>query len=158
MNFVTSDPALLPLVERYLDTADQDLLVPVLTELGADVANRLAALADTADKNKPTLEHFDRDGKRVDKITYHPSYIELSQAAYETYGLSALSHRGVHGWEKTPPHWAKHAMSYVFVQAEFGLACPVSMTDAAARTLRKFGDPELFSPYIDGLTSTDADT
>jgi acyl-CoA dehydrogenase len=44
------------------------------------------------------------------------------------------------------------------VQAEFGLACPVSMTDAAARTLRKFGDPKLFGAYIDGLTSTDAET
>ncbi|MFL4476621.1 acyl-CoA dehydrogenase family protein, partial [Paeniglutamicibacter sp. MACA_103] len=57
-----------------------------------------------------------------------------------------------------PPHLAKYAMSYVFVQAEFGLACPVSMTDAAARTLRKFGDPKLFGAYIDGLTSTDAET
>ncbi|WP_286166717.1 acyl-CoA dehydrogenase family protein [Arthrobacter sp. AQ5-05] len=158
MNFATSDPALLPLIERYLGPEDREKLVPVLTELGRDVAERLAPLADIADKNKPTLEHFDRDGKRVDKITYHPSYIELSQAAYETYGLSALSHRGIHGWENTPPHLAKYAMSYVFVQAEFGLACPVSMTDAAARTLRKFGDPELFAPYIEGLVSTDADT
>lgn len=158
MNFVTSDPSLLPLVERYLDAKDRDLLVPVLTELGEDAATRLAPLADVADKNKPTLEHFDRDGNRVDAITYHPSYLELSKAAYEQYGLSALSHRGIHGWENTPPHLAKYAMSYVFVQAEFGLACPVSMTDAAARTLRKFGDPELFGGYIEGLTSTDAQT
>ncbi|MFL4476364.1 acyl-CoA dehydrogenase, partial [Paeniglutamicibacter sp. MACA_103] len=141
MNFATSDPALLPLVERYLDSEDRDLLVPVLTGLGEDAATRLAPLADVADKNKPTLEHFDRDGNRVDEITYHPSYIELSKAAYEQYGLSALSHRSIHGWECSPPHLAKYAMSYVFVQAEFGLACPVSMTDAAARTLRKFGDP-----------------
>lgn len=158
MNFVTSDPALLPLVERYLDAEDRDLLIPVLTELGADAANRLAPLADLADKNKPTLEHFDRDGNRVDAITYHPSYLELSKAAYEQYGLSALSHRGIHGWTNTPPHLAKYVMSYVFVQAEFGLACPVSMTDAAARTLRKFGDPKLFGAYIDGLTSTKAET
>ncbi|MCU6481156.1 acyl-CoA dehydrogenase family protein [Arthrobacter sp. A2-55] len=158
MNFASSDPALMPLVERYLAREDRNLLVPVLTELGADVANRLSALADTADKNKPTLEHFDRDGKRVDRISYHPSYVELSKAAYEQYGLSALSHRGLHGWTETPPHLAKYALSYLFVQAEFGLACPVSMTDAAARTLRKFGDPELFGPYIDGLTSTEPES
>ncbi|MDQ0275936.1 alkylation response protein AidB-like acyl-CoA dehydrogenase [Arthrobacter silviterrae] len=158
MNFASSDPALMPLVERYLAPEDRNLLVPVLTELGADVANRLSALADTADKNKPTLEHFDRDGKRVDRISYHPSYVELSKAAYEQYGLSALSHRGLHGWTETPPHLAKYALSYLFVQAEFGLACPVSMTDAAARTLRKFGDPELFGPYIDGLTSTEPES
>lgn len=158
MNFATSDPALLPLVGRYLDTEDRDLLVPVLTELGDDAANRLAGLADTADKNPPVLEQFDRDGNRVDAISYHPSYLELSKAAYEQYGLSALSHRGIHGWKDIPPHLAKYALSYVFVQAEFGLACPVSMTDAAARTLRKFGDPDLFRAYIDRLTSTEADT
>lgn len=158
MNFVTSDPALLPLVERYLDTEDQNLLVPLLTELGEDAATRLAPLAEVADKKKPTLEHFDRDGNRIDAISYDPSYLELSRAAYEQYGLSALSHRGIHGWKDVPPQLAKYALSYVFVQAEFGLACPVSMTDAAARTLRKFGDPKLFSIYIDRLTSTDAAT
>ncbi|NVN00258.1 acyl-CoA dehydrogenase family protein [Arthrobacter sp. SDTb3-6] len=155
MNFATSDPALMPLVERYLAPSDRELLVPVLNQLGEDADSRLATLADTADKNKPTLEHFDRDGNRVDRISYHPSYLELSKAAYEQYGLSALSHRGIHGWTGVAPHLAKYALSYLFVQAEFGLACPVSMTDAAARTLRKFGDPELFGAYIEGLTSTD---
>lgn len=154
MNYATSDPALLPLVERYLDAADRELLTPLLLDLGRDLDERLAELADMADKNPPSLEHFDRDGARVDKIHYHPSYLELSEAAYETYGLSALSHRGIHGWEGTPPHLAKYILSYLFVQAEFGLACPVSMTDAAARTLRKFGDPQLFDQYIKKLTST----
>ncbi|QHK19022.1 acyl-CoA dehydrogenase [Pseudarthrobacter psychrotolerans] len=158
MNFVTSDPALLPLVERYLGPEDRELLVPILNKLGEDAATRLAGLADSADKNPPVLEQFDRDGNRVDAIAYHPSYLELSRAAYEQYGLSALSHRGIHGWKDIPPHLAKYALSYVFVQAEFGLACPVSMTDAAARTLRKFGDPKIFSAFIDGLTSTDADS
>lgn len=158
MNFASNDPALLPLVERYLDPEDQALLAPILKELGEDAATRLAGLADTADKNPPVLEQFDRDGNRVDAIAYHPSYLELSEAAYEQYGLSALSHRGIHGWKNIPPHLAKYALSYVFVQAEFGLACPVSMTDAAARTLLKFGDPKLFSAFIDGLTSTDPDS
>ncbi|GAA0187893.1 acyl-CoA dehydrogenase family protein [Glutamicibacter creatinolyticus] len=154
MNYATGDPALLPLVERYLDAADRELLTPLLLDLGRDLDERLADLADMADKNPPSLEHFDRDGSRVDRILYHPSYLELSEAAYETYGLSALSHRGIHGWEGTPPHLAKYILSYLFVQAEFGLACPVSMTDAAARTLRKFGDPQLFDEYIEKLTST----
>jgi len=154
LNYATGDPALLPLVERYLDAADRELLTPLLLDLGRDLDERLAELADMADKNPPSLEHFDRDGSRVDRILYHPSYLELSEAAYETYGLSALSHRGIHGWEGTPPHLAKYILSYLFVQAEFGLACPVSMTDAAARTLRKFGDPQLFDEYIEKLTST----
>ena len=115
----------------------------MLTALGADAAQRLAPLADVADKNPPRLEQFNREGDRVDTIDYHHSYQELEKASrpYEEYGLSALSHRGgLHGWDDVPPHLVKYILSYVFVQAEFGLACPVSMTDAAARTLRKFGE------------------
>lgn len=157
LNYATSDPALIPLVERYLDPQDQEHLQPVLERLGQDLDGRLVELAEVADKNPPTLEHFDRDGNRVDRIHYHPAYQELSKAAYEEYGLSALSHRGIHGWTNKPPHAVKYILSYLFVQAEFGLACPVSMTDAAARTLQKFGDPETFGPYIDRLVSTDPD-
>jgi len=155
MNFVDLDPALRPLIESYLDPADRELLNPVLTALGADAAQRLAPLGDVADKNPPTLAQFDREGDRVDTIDYHASYQELQKAAYEEYGLSALSHRGLHGWEDVPPHLIKYILSYVFVQAEFGLACPVSMTDAAARTLRKFGEGPLVAEAVERLISTD---
>ena len=37
--------------------------------------------------------------------------------------------------------------------SEFGLCCPLSMTDSLTRTLVKFGDPELVSRYFDRLTS-----
>ncbi|MGO1485524.1 MAG: acyl-CoA dehydrogenase family protein [Brevibacterium aurantiacum] len=157
MNYVDLDPALNPLIKSYLEPADRKRLAPVLTVLGADAAQRLAPLADVADKNPPTLAQFDREGDRVDEIDYHASYQELQRAAYEEYGLSALSHRGMHGWDDVPPHLVKYILSYVFVQAEFGLACPVSMTDAAARTLRKFGDGEQIAEAIDRLISADSD-
>ncbi|MGO2153925.1 MAG: acyl-CoA dehydrogenase family protein, partial [Brevibacterium aurantiacum] len=155
--YVDLDPALNPLIKSYLEPADRKRLAPVLTVLGADAAQRLAPLADVADKNPPTLAQFDREGDRVDEIDYHASYQELQRAAYEEYGLSALSHRGMHGWDDVPPHLVKYILSYVFVQAEFGLACPVSMTDAAARTLRKFGEGEEIAEAIDRLISADPD-
>ncbi|QNG19058.1 acyl-CoA dehydrogenase [Rhodococcus triatomae] len=158
MNFTHRDPALHAVLDRWIAPSDRALLDPLLDRLGADAAGRLDTLAATADKNPPTLEQFDRDGTRVDRIAYHPAYLELCRAAYSEYGLSALSHRaGLHGWDTVPPHLVKYLASYVFVQAEFGLACPVSMTDAAARTLRMFGDPEVFAPWIDALSSTDPD-
>ncbi|TQC47743.1 acyl-CoA dehydrogenase [Rhodococcus sp. WS4] len=156
MNFAHTDPALRAVAARWTAPSDRDKLNALLGRLGADAAGRLDALAATADKNPPVLEQFDRDGDRIDRIVYHPAYQELCHAAYSEYGLSALSHRGgLHGWDAVPPHLVKYLASYVFVQAEFGLACPVSMTDAAARTLRMFGDPAVFGTWIDGLTSTD---
>ena len=65
----------------------------------------------------------------------------MERLAFGDYGLAALSHRaGVLDWPAPMPAAAKYALTYLFVQAEFGLCCPVSMTDSLARTLRKFGD------------------
>ena len=155
MNYALRDPALQAVVDRWIDTDDRVHTDHLLERLGADAAGRLSELAATADRNPPVLRQFDRDGNRIDEIDSHPSYLELCHAAYSEYGLSALSHRPIHGWDTKPPHLVKYLASYLFVQAEFGLACPVSMTDAAARTLRMFGDPDTFGPWIDGLTSTD---
>jgi alkylation response protein AidB-like acyl-CoA dehydrogenase len=56
------------------------------------------------------------------------------------------------------PATVKYALTYLFVQAEFGLCCPVSMTDSLSRTLKKFGTPELVQRYLPMLTSIDLDT
>lgn len=158
MNHATSDPALMPLIERYMTAEDRAVLQPVLEKVGQDLGDRLFDLADTADKNPPVLKQYNRAGDRVDEVELHASYAELNRIAFEEYGLAALSHRGLHGWEGRPPHLVKYILSYLFIQAEFGLGCPVNMTDAAARTLRKFGDPHVFQEYIDRLISTDSDT
>lgn len=66
-----------------------------------------------------------------------------------------MSHRpGVHGWPSKVPHTVKYALSYLYVQSEFGMACPLSMTDSAARILRLF-DPERYAAEIAALSSTD---
>ncbi|WP_138843161.1 acyl-CoA dehydrogenase family protein [Rhodococcus pyridinivorans] len=158
MNYAHTDPALDAVLDRWISDAHRPLTDRLLARLGADAADRLDALAATANAHPPVLHQYDPDGERIDRIEYHPAYLELCRAAYSEYGLSALSHRPIHGWTDTPPHLVKYLASYLFVQAEFGLACPVSMTDAAARTLRMFGDPTVFGPWIDGLTSSDPAT
>ncbi|NVB57211.1 DNA alkylation response protein, partial [Salmonella enterica subsp. enterica serovar Infantis] len=72
--------------------------------------------------------------------------------AYAELGLASMSHVG-----NAPPPLVKYALTYLFVQAEFGLCCPVSMTDSLTRTLRKFGDPALLARYLPMLASRDFD-
>ena len=43
------------------------------------------------------------------------------------------------------------------MQAEFGLCCPLWMTDALTRTLANFGAPALVERYLPGLTTQDFD-
>ncbi|MGW1680950.1 acyl-CoA dehydrogenase family protein [Saccharopolyspora sp. NPDC002376] len=157
MNFVDLDPALRPLLARYVDSMDR--VEPVLRDVGAVAAGELDELAAVAEVNPPQLRQYDAAGERVDEVVYHPAYTEMSRLAFERFGFAAMSHRpGVHGWPTAVPHVVKYGLSSVFVQAEFGLFCPVSMTDSAARVLRRFGDQSLFAREIDGLSSPDFDS
>jgi alkylation response protein AidB-like acyl-CoA dehydrogenase len=80
----------------------------------------------------------------------------MEELAFGRFGLAAMSHRsGVLGWPTPVPHVVKYALSYLFAQSEFGLLCPVSVTDSTSRMLRWYGSEELRSTYLPRLTSTD---
>ncbi|WP_037578014.1 acyl-CoA dehydrogenase family protein [Phaeacidiphilus oryzae] len=156
-DFAERDPALRPMLDRVLSAEDRERIEPVLADAGAVAAGELDALAAVADANPPVLRPYSPSGERIDEVDFHPAYRRMCELAFERFGLAAMSHRsGVHGWPTRAPHVAKYAISYLFVQAEFGLACPVSMTDSAARVLRLF-DPERYAAEIDALSATDLD-
>lgn len=157
-NLYTSDPDLARLLAVYLPGDLFAHLAPHLDRLGALAGGRLDALANTADKNPPTLEHRTRSGVDAQRIVKHPAYVELERVAFADFGLAAMSHRGgVLGWPDPMPAAAKYALTYLLVQAEFGLCCPLSMTDSLTRTLRKFGSPALVERYLGDLVTPDFD-
>ncbi len=159
VNRFRDDPELDALLALYLPAPLHAHLRPHLDRLGAMAGARLDALAGEADRNPPTLSVRSRRGEDQQRIHKHPAYVELERAAYGEFGLAALSHRGgVLGWPDPMPATAKYALTFLFVQAEFGLCCPVSMTDSLTRTLRRFGSPELVARYLPALTSQDLDT
>jgi alkylation response protein AidB-like acyl-CoA dehydrogenase len=158
LNLYRADPWLRPLLGLYLPPELLAHLAPHLDRMGALAGGRLDELANIADFNPPVLHPRSRRGEDAQRIEYHPAYRELERVAFAEYGLAAMAHRpGVLGWPAPMPPAAKYAFSYLFVQAEFGLCCPLSMTDSLARTLRKFGSPELVARYLPGLTATDLD-
>ena len=157
-NLFQADPGFQALLGLYLPDDLLQHLAPHLDRLGAEAGARLDELAAVADKNPPTLSYRTRTGQDEQHVVKHPAYVDLERAAFADYGLAALSHRGgVLGWPEAMPPAAKYALTYLFVQAEFGLCCPVSMTDSLTRTLRKFGDAELVARYLPSLTSLDFD-
>ncbi|MCD0505684.1 acyl-CoA dehydrogenase family protein, partial [Bordetella petrii] len=158
LNLFNADPYAAALCGLYLPPALHAHLLPHLERLGALAGGHIDALAAVADQNPPTLSVRNRAGQDESRISKHPSYVELERLAYSEFGLAALSHRGgVLGWPEPMPPAAKYALSHLFVQAEFGLCCPVSMTDSLARTLRKFGDPDLVERVLPQVTSQDFD-
>lgn len=157
-NLYRADPDYARLLALYLPEKLFTHLGPHFERLGELAGGRLDELASTADKNPPQLVHRTRTGLDLQRVEKHPAYVEMERLAFGDYGLAALSHRGgVLGWPDPMPPAAKYALTYLFVQAEFGLCCPVSMTDSLTRTLRKFGSPELVARYLPALTSQDLD-
>lgn len=158
LNLCRGDPELQRLAGLYLPAALAAHLAPHLDRLGALAGGTLDELAGAADRNPPVLHPRSRRGEDAQSIEYHPAYREMERLAFGEYGLAALSHRGgVLGWDEPMPPAAKYLITYLFVQAEFGLCCPVSMTDSLTRTLRRFGGPELLARYLPALTSQDLD-
>ncbi|MBU8537578.1 acyl-CoA dehydrogenase family protein [Falsiroseomonas tokyonensis] len=158
LNLWRADPMLERLAGLYLPPDLLAHLRPHLDRLGALAGGRLDELAAIADRNPPVLHSRDRRGADRQQIEYHPAYREMERLAFGDYGLAALSHRaGVLGWPAPMPPSAKYLVTYLLVQAEFGLCCPVSMTDSLTRTLRRFGDPVLVARYLPALTSQDLD-
>lgn len=159
LNLYRADPWLRPLLGLYLPAGLLAHLEPHLDRMGELAGGRLDALAGLADRHPPTLRHRTRRGEDDQAVEYHPAWRELERVAFAEYGLAAMSHRGgVLGWPEPMPPAAKYALTTLFVQAEFGLCCPLSMTDSLTRTLRRFGDPALVARYLPALTSQDLDT
>jgi alkylation response protein AidB-like acyl-CoA dehydrogenase len=152
LNLFEADPSYRGLLELHLDPKLCAHLLPHFTRLGAMAGGELDVLALDADKNPSSL-------KNSFSVEKSKPYKRLEEVAFGEFGLAAMSHRGgVLDWREQMPPSAKYALSYLYVQAEFGVCCPLSMTDALTRTLRKFADPALVTRYLPGLTSQDMDT
>jgi len=156
-NLYRADRDAAALFAHYLPRPLFRHLEPTFDRLGGLAGGHLDELAGIADHNPPTLSVRRRTGEDCNVVEKHPAYVEMERLAFSELGLAAMSHRGVLGWNEPMPPAAKYALTYLFVQAEFGLMCPVSMTDSLTRTLRRFGDPKLVGRYLERLTSVDFD-
>lgn len=158
INLYRADPDLAALSSLYLPEELARHLAPHLDRMGALAGGELDRVAGVADTHPPVLKVRSRRGEDTQHIDYHPAYRRLEQVAFGEFGLAAMSHRGgVLGWEAPMPPAAKYLLTYLYVQAEFGACCPLSMTDSLTRTLRKFGSPALVERYLPALTSQDMD-
>ncbi len=103
-----------------------------LTALGAAAGSEeVLQWGEDANRYPPELLTFDRFGRRIDEVKFHPSYHRLMALAME--------HR-IHsiGWAEKRPgrHVAHAAMLALQTQAEAGTMCPISMTYASVAALR----------------------
>ena len=159
VNNYLEDTELQQLLALYLPADLCAHLQPYFERMGELAGGAVDDWALEADRNPPTLEMRSRSGREVQRIVKHPAYVEMEKVAYQQFGLAAISHReDMLGWKGKMPAIVKYALTYLFVQSEFGLCCPLSMTDSLTRTLRKYGAPKLVDKYLPRLLAMDFDS
>ncbi|MCA8930071.1 MAG: DNA alkylation response protein, partial [Alphaproteobacteria bacterium] len=147
-NFYDIDPALHHILDLYLPADEREHFRPHLRRLGEVAGTELDALAREAERHPPVLHARDRFGRDEDWIEYHGSYRAMEKIAFCDFGFQAMTNRtGVMGWPDKLSYVSKYAFQYLFVQAEFGLMCPISATDTSAFLINRYADPETHALY-----------
>jgi putative acyl-CoA dehydrogenase len=103
-----------------------------------------------ANRNAPALRAFDRYGRRVDEVEFHPAWHELL-----TVAMGAGLHCSPWAEPKRGAHVARAVGSYMLAQTESGVYCPISMTYGSVSTLKHAPEiadewlPRIFSRHYD---------
>ncbi len=80
-----------------------------------------------AERHLPELRLFDRGGRRIDEVEFHPAYHQLMTSGIEA-GYASLPWDGGR-------HATHAALVYMMSQVEPGVCCPMTMTYAAVPAL-----------------------
>jgi alkylation response protein AidB-like acyl-CoA dehydrogenase len=156
LNFFDLDRDLRALLPLYMDKALLAHLTPHFQELGGLAGGRLGELSDAAERHPPELHARDRFGRDEEWVEFHPAYRAMEEIAFGRFGMHAMTHRpGVLGWQDSMPPLAKYLFHYLFAQAEFGLLCPVNLTDSSSALVDRYGSPEIKARYVDRMWSQD---
>lgn len=155
---VTNQPSPLENINLY----SQDKILKDMVELGKaqwaeqDLHN-FGALTGSknviewgfqANDNKPELRTHNRNGLRVDEVTFHPAYHQLMTQAISN-GLHASP------WLTPQPgaHVHRAAKTFMQTQIEAGHGCPITMTFACLPTLLKQKNiADIWVPLVTSLT------
>jgi acyl-CoA dehydrogenase len=159
LNYYALDRSVRDLLPHYMEAPLLAHLEPHLAELGELAGGRLHDLSEQAERHQPMLHPRDGYGRDEEWVEYHPAYREMESIAFGKFGMHAMCNRGgVLGWPSPMPPIAKYVFHYLFAQAEFGLLCPVNLTDSSSELVRRFGTDELRGRYLERMWSQDPAT
>jgi putative acyl-CoA dehydrogenase len=147
VNLFRCDPALREGLEREGAAWAGESLDQLGARLGSAAVLDLGRLAN---EFPPRLVNFDRSGRRIDELEFHPAWHEL---------MALLIGNGAHSlpWEAPQPgaQVARAAAYLLFGQVENGSQCPVTMTYASVPALRQ--NEAIATQWLPKILSRDYD-
>lgn len=150
-NQYSDDRVLRGYLARVFDAAALNTAVPPLERMGALAGGELYAAQLAEREIEPTLVHWDPWGNRVDEISVTPLW-RRAEALAAREGLIAIPYEAPLGARSRV---LQFALVYLFTPATDMYACPLAMTDGAARTLLASGNRQLIERAVPHLTSRD---
>ena len=156
LNFFEIDHSLQSLMHLYMPDNLRAHLTPHYERLGEIAGGRLDDLSRTADRHEPVLHARNARGQDEDWIEFHPAYREMEQIGFGDFGIHCMTHKpGMFGWPEKIPPIAKYVFQYLFTQSEFGLMCPISVTDTSAMLIERYADEETKQRFLPRMMSQD---
>jgi putative acyl-CoA dehydrogenase len=150
VNIFATDRALTDAVEREGAAAHAQSLSAFGARAGSA---EVIGWSFAANRNAPELKAFDRYGRRIDEVNFHPAYHKLMEVGLSG-GFASLAWTAQSGG-----HVAHAAILYMMAQIEQGVCCPMTMTYAALPALRHQPDlartwePRIKSGIYDGTSA-----
>lgn len=151
VNYWAVDPVLRREVRRTYSPADFEWARGRLSAFGESVGTQMAENSDVLDRHPPRLRTYDRGGKVINDVSYHPAQFENERLTYEA-GAVSDSFRPPPGRDEPLPLTHDFTFAYLLGMIDIGLGCPVAMTAGAAFVLEQFGS-DIHQEFYDGLTA-----
>ena len=107
------------------------------------------ALASAAHRHAPELGSFNRYGRRVDEVEYHPAYHAMMREGI-TAGISSAAWSGIEGG-----HVLHAALEFLLAEVEPSVCCPITMTYAAPAALKHA--PDIATEWLPRILASDYD-
>jgi len=142
-NLYADDRLLAALAAPRVDPAHRDRLVGFGARVGSA---QVLEWGEQANANPPVLRAFDRVGRRIDEVEFHPAWHELMRLSIEA-GASSIAWTSPAGG-----HLAHILLLFLLTQADAGHGCPVSMTYASVPALRH--EPEVAARWEPRVTAS----
>lgn len=154
LNYYTADPNLRFVLEGYLSAETLAWAEPRLHTLGERCGTVIVHRADTVDRVGHELVRYDRFGRDISEIAYHPDWLTNLNEVFD-FGLVGWNHHpSWHAQTGYAPVPLLAALDYLVGQADMALCCPLELAHGTVMVLEQFADPSVRDRFLSAVTAT----